>query len=156
MYCTPQNVRDLHQLLSEADFADDYIQKYITKAEARINDKLRPQYVVPLVDPIPDVVQSICADMAGAFLCQHHFSGVNYREDTPLADVLWKRANEDLDYVLEHSTLNGLPGVVEQPPNVPESRRRVATTTPNPSPLTGRLQQFDRATRSPLNGGVWP
>ncbi|NOV01350.1 phage protein Gp36 family protein [Paenibacillus planticolens] len=150
-YCTPQDVRDLHQLISDTDFLDEDVERYIAKAEIRINDKLRPQYKVPLVEPIPGIIQSICADMAGALICQHHFSGINYREDTPLAEVYRKRADSDLNHVLDASTLNGLPGIVEQAPNAPEMRKRIATTTPKQSPLEGHLQRFNNATHSPIS-----
>ncbi|MEC0231291.1 phage protein Gp36 family protein [Paenibacillus alba] len=146
-YCSPQDVRDLHQLITEGDFPDADVQKYIIKAESRINDKLRVRYVVPFTQ-VPDIVFSICADMAASMLCQHHFSGVNYREDTPLAEVFRKRADDDLNYVIDNNTLDGLPGVVKHEPNVAERRKPVATTTPNPSPLKGTLREFDCATRN--------
>lgn len=150
-YCTPGDVRALHQLLDETSFPDDQVQPYINKAQARINDRLKVHWVVPLVDPIPDIIQSICADMAAALMLQNHFSGVNYREDTPLAEVYRKRADADLEHVIEHATLDGLPGIVEKPPDVPELRKRIATSTPGSSPLKGRLRDYDNATQLPLS-----
>lgn len=150
-YCTPGDVRALHQLLNAADFPDDQVQPYITKAQARINDRLKVHYVVPLVDSIPDIINSICADMAASLMLQNHFSGVNYREDTPLAEVYRKRAQDDLNHVIEHSTLDGLTGIVQKEPDVPEMRKRVASTTPRTSPLKGTLQQYDNATQLPLS-----
>jgi hypothetical protein len=150
-YCVPQDVRDLHQLITVTDFDDPYVQKYINKAVARINDHLKPFYVVPLTGTIPDIITSITADMAAAFLCQHHFSGINYREDTPLAEVFRKRAEADLIHCTEHATLDDLPGIVKQEPDVPEMRQRFASSTPKPSPLKKRLERFDNATHSPIS-----
>jgi phage gp36-like protein len=149
-YCTPGDVRALHQLLDEMTFPDDQVQPYIDKAQARINNRLKVHYVVPLVDPIPDIIQSICADMAASLMLQNHFSGVNYREDTPLAEVYRKRADSDLNDVITNDTLNEMEGVVLKPPDVPEMRNRVATSTPGASPLKKRLTHFDNATKSPL------
>lgn len=149
-YCTPGDVRGLHQLITEEDFPDPDVLPYITKAQARINDRLKVHYVVPLVDPIPGIINSICADMAASLLLQNHFSGVNYREDTPLAEVYRKRAQDDLNHVIEHATLEGLPGIVEKPPDVPEMRKRIASNTPKVSPLQKNLTRFDNALQSPL------
>lgn len=150
-YCLPQDVRDLHQLFIEEDFEDDYVQTYITKATDRMNNRIQPHYVVPLPDPVPGIIKSICADMAASLLCQHHFSGINYREDTPLAEVFRKRAEADLEFTLEHATIDGLPGIVKHQPDMPEMRKKIATTTPNQSPLKRRMERYDWATQSPLS-----
>jgi hypothetical protein len=150
-YCTPGDVRALHQLLDEVTFPDDQVQPYITKAQARINDRLKVHYVVPLVAPIPDIINSICADMAASMMLKFHFSGVNYKEDTPLAEVYRKQAQDDLDHVIENDTLNGLEGVVQKPPDMPEMRKRIATTTSAPSPLKCTMQRYDNATQLPLS-----
>lgn len=148
-YCVPGDVRALHQLINDVDFPDTSITPYINKAQARIDDRLKVHYGVPL-GVVPAIIASICADMAAALLLQHHFSGINYREDTPLAEVYRKRAQDDLEHVIEHDTLNGLPGIVLKPPDVPEMRQRVSSTTPAASPLKGTLSRFDNAIQSPL------
>jgi len=150
-YCQPQDVRNLHQLFTATDFPDASVQVYIAKATTRMNNLIQPFYAVPLSDPVPDIVASIAADMAASLLCQTYFSGINYREDTPLAEVFRKRAEADLDHMLEHATIDGLPGVVKHQPDVPEMRKKVASSTSGQlSPVQKRMTQFNWATRSPL------
>ncbi|KLU66308.1 hypothetical protein DEAC_c17070 [Desulfosporosinus acididurans] len=159
-YCVPSDVTALNKLFqaSPTIFTDSYVQTFIDKAVARLNNLLQPHYVVPLEDPVPPIINSIAADMAAALLCQTHFSGVNYRENTPMAEVYRKRAESDLEYVLENSTLDDFENVVKQQPDAPEMRRAIASTTPHPNQrVQGRLKQFDWATQSPLsNVREWP
>lgn len=148
-YCTPTDVRNLHQLFTATDFSDDYISTFITKAEARLDNRLSPHYQVPF-NQVPAIITSICADMAGALLCEHHFSGINYRENTPLGEVYRKRAESDLTFAIDNATIDELPGVVRKQPDLPEMRLKVASTTPNKSPMQRRLERFENATQAPL------
>jgi len=150
-YCQPSDVRALHKLITEKDFPDIVVQTFVDKATARLNNLIQPYYQVPLVDPVPDIITSVTADMAASFLLQNHFSGINYRENTPLAEVFRKRAEADLAHMLEHATIDGWPGVVKHEPDVPEMRPRFASSTPGQSHLKHRLKQFERATQSPIS-----
>jgi len=148
-YCTSEDVAGLFKPIKEdpETFDTDYLSGFIRKAQIHINERLRPYYVVPLVAPIPEVIMSICSDLAASFVLENHFSDIMYREDVPLATNYRRRAEVDLEHVIEHQTLDGLPGVKKHAPEVPEQRRRIYTTTPNPSPLQNRLGAFDAATR---------
>ncbi|KEO81040.1 hypothetical protein EL26_22945 [Tumebacillus flagellatus] len=158
-YCTPDDVAGLFKPIKEdpETFDPDYLSGFIRKAQIHINERLRPHYVVPLVEPIPEVITSICADLAASFVLENHFSDIMYREDVPLASNYRRRAQSELDHVIEFQTLDGLPGIRKHAPEVPEQRRRVFSTTPNPSPMQGRLDAFDSATRgNTVSGGRWP
>lgn len=157
-YCQPSDVTALNKLFQTPTFTDAYVQTFIDKAVARLNNLLQPHYVVPLVDPVPPIINSIAADMAASLLCQTHFSGVNYKEDTPMAEIYRKRADTDLRYVLENSTLDDFDNVIKQQPDVPEMRRKVASTTPHPNRrMQNRLREFNWATQPPLsNVREWP
>ncbi|WP_088185837.1 phage protein Gp36 family protein [Desulfosporosinus sp. FKA] len=157
-YCLPSDVTALNKLFQTTTFTDAYVQTFINKAVARLNNLLQPHYVIPLADPVPPIINSIVADMAASLLCQTHFSGVNYRENTPMAEVYRKRAESDLEHVLTNSTLDDFENVVKQQPDVPEMRRAVASTTPHQNQhMKGRLKRFNWATQSPLsNVREWP
>lgn len=157
-YCVPDDVRGLNKLFQTPSFTDDYVGGFITKAVARLNNELQPHYVIPLPDPVPPIINSIATDMAASVLCQTHFSGTNYRENTPLAELYRKRAESDLQLVLEHSTLDDYANVVKRQPDVPEMRKRVASTTPHANRhMERRMREFDWATQSPLsNVRRWP
>lgn len=155
-YCTPQDVRNLHQNFTTDELPDSLLQPFITKAQTRIDEHLKPHYKVPLVDPVPGIISSICSDMAASFALQTYMSGINHREETPLAEIYRKRAQADLENVIDKMTLDDLPGVQRKPPDAPEMRVKVASTTPKQSPLSGRMRAFDEATRSNILTGRWP
>jgi predicted metal-dependent hydrolase len=157
-YCEPGDVRALNKLFTPQSFDDTYIQQFIDKAVARLNNQIQPHYVVPLADPVPPIINSIAADMAAALVCQTHFSGTNYKEDTPLAEIYRKRAESDLEFMLENSTLDDYLNVVKRQPDVPEMRKKIASTTPHPNVrLQSRMKQFESAIQSPLsNVREWP
>lgn len=162
-YCQPSDVIALNKLFQTQSFTDDYVQQFIDKAVARLNNLLQPNYVVPLVDPVPPIINSIAADMAACLMCQTHFSDRNYKEDTPMAEIYRKRADSDLAHILENSTLDGLPGIVKREPDMPEMRMKVASTTPHPNRfMKERRKEFEWATQSPISNvrevarGPWP
>jgi hypothetical protein len=157
-YCEPSDVIALNKLFQTPTFTPDYVQVFIDKAVARLENQLQPHYLVPLPDPVPPIINSIAADMAACLICQTHFSGTNYREDTPMAEVYRKRAEADLTHVLDNSTLDDYTNVVKRQPDVPEMRKRVASTTPHPNRHTQRrMKEFNQATQSPLsNVREWP
>jgi hypothetical protein len=156
-YCTPKDLQDSYKPIEEDQetFSPDYLSRFIERAQTRIDNKLRPHYKVPLTQ-VPAIIKEIAVDWALALVCEQHFSGIMYREETPLAAVFRKRAEDELEDVLQYATIDGLPGVVKHVPDVPEMRKRVATTTPGTSPLQGRLRAFDDATRGNSMPGRWP
>lgn len=154
-YCQPSDVIALNQLFTSTDFPDDVVQVYITKAQSRIDNLLQPVYVVPLADPVPDIILSITADMAACLMCQNNFSEISYREDTPLAEVYRKRAEADLQHVITYATLDGLSGIVKRIPDVPEMRQKIASSTPHPNHhLQRRMKEFGWATQSPISNVI--
>lgn len=157
-YCQPADVTALNKLFQTATFTDAYVQTFIDKAVARLNNQLQPHYIVPLPDPVPPIINSIAVDMAACLICQTHFSDRNYKEDVPWAEVYRKRADSDLRFTLENSTLDDYDNVVKRQPDAPEMRRAVASTTPHPNRrVRGRLKEFNQATQSPLaNVREWP
>lgn len=150
-YCQPSDVIALNKLFETPSFTDAYIQGFINKAVARLDNLLQPHYVVPLVDPVPPIITSIAADMAACLMCQTHFSDRNYKEDTPMAEIYRKRAESDLEHVLSHSTLDDYSNVVKRQPDVPEIRQSVASTTPHKNRhLKHREREFEWATQTPM------
>ncbi|MFB5192790.1 hypothetical protein [Alicyclobacillus fastidiosus] len=162
-YCQPSDVIALNKLFQTPSFTNVYVQVFIDKAVARLNNLLQPYYVVPLPDPVPPIINSIAADMAACLLCQTHFSDRNYKEDTPMAEMYRKRAESDLQHVLENSTLDDYPNIVKRQPDVPEMRKKIASTTPHPNRhMRQREREFEWATQSPISnvrdvvGRNWP
>lgn len=56
-----------------ADLSDDQINYELNSASSMIDSELRVQYVVPF-DPVPDMIRTICTDVA-AYRCD-----LNYRK----------------------------------------------------------------------------
>lgn len=144
MYCTPQDVLSTHQLLNSQDFPDDDVTGFIQDAQTMIDIVLEEQYVVPLQEPAPDIVRVICKYKAAALMLSLHFSGVNYKEDTPLSVYYERMADRKLEHIIEKDLLNDKPGIVRRQPPVKESRPRMASTTPKQSGMKRTLHEFDR------------
>jgi phage gp36-like protein len=144
MYCTPADVLNTHKLLNDGDFTDDFVTGFITDAQTIIDTVLEEQYVVPLTDPVPDIVKVICKYKAAALMLALHFSDINYKENTPLSVYYEKLADNKLQDVIEKDLLNNKPGIVRQQPQVKESRPRMASTTPRQSGMKKILREFDR------------
>ncbi|MDI6711472.1 MAG: DUF1320 family protein [Bacillota bacterium] len=140
MYCTPDDVRRLTRLL--ASEPDDAIVPYIEKAGARIDAYLSRRYAVPLAVPVPPIIASIAADMATSFILDEHTTE-RFKDQTTYGEVLFKRAQQDLDRVVAEGLLDGLPGVVlANPATSAGTRPDVATTTTGVSPLEAILTQW--------------
>lgn len=143
MYCTPQKVREANELLENAQaFPDERITPWITKAQSRIDAALRARYVVPLLDPVPAIIESIAQDMAAGFLIANTFSNQEGQEQLSLSNQLIKRADADLARVVEEKQLDGLPGIRLVATPGASSTPAIASTTPKPSPIEGILKQW--------------
>lgn len=143
MYCTPQKVRDANELLENAEaFPDEKINPWITKAQSRIDTALRARYVVPLVNPVPAIIESITQDMAAGFLIANTFSNQEGQEQLNLSNQLLKRADLDLARAVDERQLDGLPGIRLVATPGASSTPAIASTTPKPSPVEGILKQW--------------
>lgn len=143
MYCTTQKVRAANELLEDAEiFTDDKISPWITKAESRIDAKLRERYITPLVVPVPSIIESIAQDMAAGFVILNSFSNQLSQELLTLGNQYLKRADADLNTVIEKQQLDGLPGVrlAETPGS--DSTPAISSTTKKPSPIEGIINQW--------------
>lgn len=142
MYATPDQVRSLSELLRKyKDLTDDIINAYIAKAEARVNAYLSARYLVPLVEPVPKIINSIVVDMAGAFILDEKVSE-RMKDQTTFAEVLMKRAEQDLEKVVEKGLIDREPGVVLAAPARTQTGPQMATTTPEKSPIEDVLAQW--------------
>ncbi len=134
IYTTVESVRNLCKLINVEVVPGTEVEECIRKAQNRIDNVLRRRYQVPLVEPVPQIVNSVAADMAAAFLLDKHYSDRS-PDRTHLADIYTKRAETDLERIVNEGTIDDLIGVVENEPPVPISRLVIATTTPEKSPI---------------------
>lgn len=139
MYCTPEDVRRLSEVLAGATDAD--IGPFIAKAAARIDAHLARRYVVPLAEPVPPVISSIAADMAAGFMLDQAASAQS-KDQVNYGELLQKRAQADLERVVDEGLLDGWPGVALRDHVSPGNRPCLATTTPARSPLEEVLAQW--------------
>lgn len=142
-YTTPERLQELLKDFVRAEnYTPEHCGIFIQKAEARINDRLRPIYEVPFTDPVPDMIVSIAEDFACSFLVDQDYLDRPNSEQVPLAQVYFRRAERDLEYVVKNLSLDGLPGVkkVAQPQDLRSPM--AATNTPNASPLKAVLSQW--------------
>ncbi|MGG1600571.1 hypothetical protein [Paenibacillus naphthalenovorans] len=142
-YTTPERIEKLlREFVDLEKYQPEDMELFIQKAEARINDRLRPYYRVPFADPVPDIIVSIAEDFACSFLVDQDYVDRPNSEQVPLAQVFFERAEKDLERVAANLTLHGLPGVV--PVAQPTGMRgpMVATNTPNRSPMKAVLDRW--------------
>jgi len=146
LYTTVELVRGSSKLADEKAMSAADVEMYIKKAQARIDAKLKKRYRVPLIDPVPDIVESIATDFAAGFAIEKYYSQRPGKEEPYLAEVLIKRAEADLAEVLEEHLLDGLPGVEFLPPPNPApaalARPAMQSTTPVRSEMTAALERW--------------
>lgn len=138
MYCSPDEVRRLTELL--ANEPDEEIIPYIEKAGARIDAYLSKRYAVPL-SSVPPIIASIAADMAASFILDEHTTE-RFKDQTTYGEVLFKRAQQDLERVVTDGLLDNYPGVVLAEGVSPGVRPCIASTAKGPSPLEEVLGQW--------------
>ncbi len=142
-YCTDAQVRDLCKLIDLTEISIPEVAGFIAKAEARINAALKERYKVPLVVPIPDLIQGIAADMAASFVLDKQYSD-RTKDQTSLAEVYFKRAERDLRNVVDKNQLEGLPGIEEVPQPQAPTRTTIGSTTGTSyvSPIQEALEEL--------------
>jgi len=128
MYATVDAVRVLCKLIDQFEIDDTEVTGFITKAQQRIDGRLRVLYQVPLADPVPDVIQSIAADMAASFVLDKHYSE-RMKDQTTLSEVYYRRAMSDLEAVITDNLLAGIAGVVLVTPPAAITRTALRGTT---------------------------
>lgn len=142
-YTTNDLVADKSKLNNEYEF--DALP-YIKEAEARINVKLGRRYKVPLVEPVPPIVVSIATNFAAGFAIERDYSNRPEKYEPYLAEVLIKRAQEDLEDILAGDLLAGMEGVEYAPSPPPEpsacARPSLASTTPKMSEMEAALKRW--------------
>ncbi|RJQ26326.1 MAG: DUF1320 domain-containing protein, partial [Peptococcaceae bacterium] len=148
---TIDSVRALCKLIDWTEIDNSEVTEFITKAQQRIDGRLRVLYQVPLADPVPDIVQSIAADMAASFVLDKHYSE-RMKDQTTLSEVYYRRAMRDLEAVIEDNLLAGVAGVVLVTPpaattrpairSTTEALKAEATGTPTTSPMEDVLAKW--------------
>lgn len=148
-YTTKKNVLDKSKLTNEYDLEgsdDSPIDSFIKEAQARIDTKLRRKYKVPFMNPIPPLIESIATNFAAGFAIERDYSDRPDKNEPYLAEVLIKRAEADLQDILENSLLDGLPGVeyATPPPVEPSALARpaMASTTQYKSEMESVLSRW--------------
>lgn len=142
-YTTEELVRGKSKLENELDFNAD---QFIKEAQARIDTKLRRKYKVPFVNPIPSLIESIATNFAAGFAIERDYSDRPEKHEPYLAEVLIKRAEVDLQDILDNSLLDGMEGVEYAPPSPVEpsalARPAMASTTPYRSEMESVLSRW--------------
>jgi phage gp36-like protein len=120
MYITEDDVRSLCNKIGTNQISSDEVKRFITKAEARIDAVLATRYVLPLPSPTPPLIVSIASDFAASFIIDKYYADlVRSKEQTPLADVYFKRAESDLKAIVTKGLIDRYPGVITM--NKPEN-----------------------------------
>ena len=142
-YTTPALVLGKSKLENEPDFD---AAPFIKEAQARIDAKLRRKYKVPFAEPVPPIIESIATNFAAGFAIERDYSNRPEKHEPYLAETLIKRAESDLQDILENSLLDGLPGVEYAPPSPVEpaemARPAVMSTTSYKSEMESVLSRW--------------
>jgi hypothetical protein len=142
-YTTDELIRGKSKLKNELDFDST---SFIKEAQARIDTKLRRRYKVPFADPVPDLVESIATNFAAGFAIERDYSNRPDKNEPYLAEVLIKRAENDLEDILDKGLLDGMVGVeyaLVAPVEPAElARPAIMSTTPRRSPMERALSQW--------------
>lgn len=148
-YTTKELILGNSKLTNEYGFdgADgSVIVTAIKKAQARIDIKLRRKYQVPFPYPVPDIIETIATELAAGFLIEIDYSSRKEKDEPYLAEVLIKRADIDLQDILDNSLLDGLDGINYAPvaPVEPalNARPAIYSTTPLQSQMEGVLNRW--------------
>lgn len=119
------------------------VTDFIREAQARIDAKLRKRYKVPLVDPVPGIIESIATNFAAGFAIERDYSDRPDKYEPYLAEVLIKRAEADLAEVVEDCSLDGMAGVEYAPvPAQAAGLCAVRSTTPRESEMEKALAKW--------------
>lgn len=140
MYCTHDDVLALCEGQLSKDWNETDTKPFIEKAQARIDAHLRHLYVVPITDPVPDIIKSIASDFAASFLIDRDYGDRRTNDQPFMADILFKRATRDLEDLVSTRGLDGLVKNVPAPGVVNTSVLR--TTTPDRSEMRRVLDQW--------------
>lgn len=140
MYCTHTDVLSLCDGQLSKDWDEMTVKPFIEKAQARIDAQLRFLYVVPLAEPIPDIIISIAADFAASFLIDRDYGDRRLPDQPFMADILFKRATRDLQDVVNRRSLDGLVKTIPSPGITTTPVLR--TTTPNKSEMRQALDRW--------------
>ena len=142
-YTTPELVAGKSKLENERDFE---AWPFIREAGARIDTKLRRRYAVPFREPVPPLITSIATNFAAGFAIERDYSNRREQDEPYLAEVLIKRAEDDLQEILELDLLEGMEGVEYAPSPQPEpsacARPAIASTTPKRSEMEAALHRW--------------
>jgi phage gp36-like protein len=139
-YTTEELIRGKSKLENEFDFKAD---SFIKEAQARIDTKLRKRYKVPLVDPVPSIIESIATNFAAGFAIEKDYSDRPEKREPYLAEVLINRAEADLQGILDEGLLDGLEGVEFIPaPSEPSGRQAIMSTTAGTSEMERALSRW--------------
>lgn len=143
LYTTPELVAQKSKLENEYDFDASL---FIKEAQARIDTKLRRRYKVPFKEPVPPIIVSIATNFAAGFAIERDYSNRPEKYEPYLAEVLIKRAEEDLEDILVGDLLAGMEGVEYAPSPPPEpsacARPAIASTTPRISEMESALKRW--------------
>lgn len=142
-YTTEALVGGKSKLTNEPDFN---AAPSIKEAESRIDTKLRRRYKVPFSDPVPSMIESIATNFAAGFAIERDYSDRSDKHEPYLAEVLIKRAEDDLQDILDKALLDGMEGVeyAPAPPVEPAelARPAVRSTTSRRSPMESVLSRW--------------
>lgn len=142
-YTTEKLVLEKSRLENER-FEDDFdIASFIKEAQSRIDVKLRKRYKVPLAEPVPGIIESIATNFAAGFIIERDYSNRPDKNEPYLAEVLIKRAENDLTEVIELNLLDGMSGIEYAPiPGQAFGSCSVRSTTPRPSEMDMALAKW--------------
>ncbi|ADY55130.1 hypothetical protein Sgly_0773 [Syntrophobotulus glycolicus DSM 8271] len=140
MYCTPEDIRSENELLRDTEtFPDGTILPYIERSQTRIETKLSKRYRVPLAEPVPEIVKTIAVEMACGFVLIGETASRSIQEIINLGNSKIKRADTDLEELIEKGLIDSIPGIVMATAPGSDNRPQIGSTTPNKSPIEGAL-----------------
>lgn len=143
MYCSITDVRAASELLEDENIIpDEKITPVIIKTQGRIDAILKNRYVVPLAEPIPQIIKSIAQDMAAGFLIANMFSNQLGQEQINLSNQFIRRADNDLAQVMAGHQLDGLPGIRLAVRPGSGSAPAISSTNMRPSPIEEIIKEW--------------
>jgi phage gp36-like protein len=94
-YCTPSDVRSLIPLIDQSMMSDDEMTKFITKAEAYVDGKLRDTYNVPF-NPAPDLIRDVTAEYSAYLVLR-----TVYFQNSPNMTEFTKELRDSAEQILK-------------------------------------------------------
>ena len=87
-YATLKNIKMFISNLTSSDLNDNQLERFISRAEVKINSILAQRYTVPFTSPIPELVTQITEELSVYYILRTLYSGDNVNKNDNVTQ--WK------------------------------------------------------------------